>query len=70
MTLVDILVILLKDYPIWISFMGGLFGGEATIIALSFLSVNGFMPLWTIIVFSTFGLIISDFILFSIVCKW
>src|SRR3989344_5511325 len=66
MNLVDILILILGEHPIWISFFGGIFGGEATIITLSFLSVQGYLPLWTIIIFSTLGLIISDFVLFMV----
>ena len=66
MDFISVLIYLLKEYPIFISFFGGLFGGEATIIALSFLSINGLIPIWTILVFSTLGLVISDFVLFMI----
>ena len=66
MLLVEKLLTIFSDYPEIISFFGGLFGGEATIITLSFLAINGLMPIWTILVFSTLGLIISDFVLFMI----
>src|SRR3989344_7463681 len=64
MELVNTLIYLLGEYPILISFVAGLFGGEATILTLAFLSINGLMPIWTILVFSTLGLIISDLALF------
>ncbi|MEM3113167.1 MAG: hypothetical protein QXI33_01960 [Candidatus Pacearchaeota archaeon] len=64
--LLDFLIGIFGNYPILISFFSGLFGGELTIIALSFIAESGYMSLWNIIVFTTLGLNISDLIIFLI----
>jgi|SRR3989338_5379036 len=56
----------LKDYGIIISFLGGFVTGESGILSLSFLSANGFIPLWYVLIFSTLGMYLSDFVPFTI----
>ena len=52
----------LKDYGILASFLGGFITGESGILSLSFLSANGFIPVWYVLVFCTLGMYLSDFI--------
>jgi len=56
----------LQKYGILTAFLGGFVTGESVIITLAFLSANGYIPLWWILVFSTLGLFLSDFIPFFI----
>ncbi|HIG94871.1 MAG: hypothetical protein QT05_C0051G0052 [archaeon GW2011_AR13] len=49
-----------------ISFLGGFITGESVIITLAFLSAQGFLPLWYVLVFCTIGMYLSDFIPFTI----
>lgn len=56
----------LGNYGILISFLGGFITGESVIIPLSFFSAIGFLPAWNILVFSTLGMILSNFIPFLI----
>jgi len=55
-----------KNHGILISFFGGFITGETFIIVLAFLSANGVLPLWYVLVFCTLGMYLSDFVPFTI----
>ena len=55
---------LIKDYSIIFVFATSLFLGEEIVLILSFLSANGFLPLWVVFVFCFAGRVISDFFFF------
>lgn len=62
----NFLIPFLANYGILISFLGGFITGESVIIPLSFFSAMGFLPAWNILIFSTLGMILSNFIPFLI----
>ncbi len=62
----EIFTPMIDKYGILISFLGGFVTGESVIIALAFLSATGFIPIWYVLVFSTLGMYLSDFIPFTI----
>jgi len=47
-------------YPSLISFLGGVLGGEETIILLSVIAAHGYMNIWTVIIFCYLGILASD----------
>jgi len=61
----EVILQFIKEYGILISFLGGFITGESIILFLSFLSANGLIPIWYILVFSTLGMFLSDFIPFT-----
>lgn len=66
MEILEFIMGLFENYPILIAFLGGLFGGEEVIITLSFLSANGFIPIWILFVFALIGVFLSDIFVFFI----
>lgn len=64
--IIELILPLLDKYGIIISFLAGFITGESIIIPLAFLSANDALPLWYIVIFSTLGMYLSDFIPFSI----
>ena len=50
------------EYGKSVSFFGGFVTGESIIIILAFLSAQGVIPLWQVLVFCTIGMYLSDFI--------
>lgn len=61
----EVILEFVKDYGMLISFLGGFITGESVILFLSFLSANGIIPIWYILVFSTLGMYLSGFIPFT-----
>lgn len=57
---------LIKSHSILFTFITSLFLGEEIILILSFLSANGFLPLWVVFVFCFIGRITSDFFFFTL----
>lgn len=54
------------EHGIIISFLVGFITGETAIITLALVSSTGMLPLWYMLVFSTIGMFLSDFIPFMI----
>lgn len=61
------LIYALKSNPIILAFIAPFIAGELGVITIAFFSGIGIFPLWTIIIFSFFGMIVLDSIWFSIV---
>ena len=57
---------LIGQYGKTISFFGGFVTGESVIVTLAFLSAQGVLPLWQVLIFCTLGMYSSDFIPFTI----
>lgn len=57
---------LIAKHGILISFLGGFITGETVIMSLAFISATGVLPIWHVLIFSTIGLFLSDFIPFTI----
>ena len=53
---------LISQYGKTISFFGGFITGESIIVTLAFLSAQGVLPLWQVLVFCTLGMYLSDFV--------
>jgi membrane protein DedA with SNARE-associated domain len=66
MGIVDFILSLLSSYPEICSYLVGVFLGEETIMFLSFLSSQGYLPILTVFIFSTLGTFTSDLFFFSI----
>ncbi len=64
--LLDPLLPYIKLHGKLISFLGGFITGESVIISLAFLSANGLLPLWQVLIFCTLGMYASDFVPFLI----
>jgi membrane protein DedA with SNARE-associated domain len=62
----EMILLFAKDHGILVSFLGGFITGETIIIPIAFLSANGFIPLWQVLIFCTLGMYLSDFIPFTI----
>lgn len=58
----DLLLTFLKNHGIIVSFFGGFITGESIVVTLGFLSAQGFLPLWPVLVFCALGMYLSDFI--------
>jgi len=58
----EVILTFLNAHGIITSFFGGFITGESIIITLAFLSAQGFLPLWQVLVFCTLGMYLSDFI--------
>lgn len=54
----------LSQYPILASLLIGIFTGEETILILAFLSSQGVLPLWIVLVFVPIGTFITDVLFF------
>jgi membrane protein DedA with SNARE-associated domain len=57
---------LIREYNVLFTFFASLFFGEEIILIFSFLSANGYLPLWKVFVFCFLGRIFSDFFFFSL----
>ena len=57
---------LIQNYSALFAFTTSLFLGEEIILILSFLSANGYLPLWIVFVFCFAGRIVSDFFYFAL----
>ena len=57
---------LIRSYSAIFAFVTSLFLGEEIILILSFLSANGYLPLWEVFVFCFAGRVISDFFFFAL----
>lgn len=57
---------LIREYNVLFTFFASLFFGEEIILIFSFLSANGYLPLWKVFVFCFLGRILSDFFFFSL----
>lgn len=55
----------IKDNAIIFSFLGGFITGETVIMALAFFSATQGIPIWNVLIFSTLGMYLSDFIPFT-----
>jgi len=55
---------LIKEHSAIFAFVTSLFLGEEIILILSFLSANGYLPLWVVFVFCFAGRVTSDFFFF------
>ena len=66
MGFVESLLAIFSNYPSLISFLGGLLGGEETLLALSFLAANNMIPLEILFIFGFLGVYVCDLIVFSI----
>lgn len=53
---------LISQHGKTISFFGGFITGETIIVTLAFLSAQGVLPLWQVLVFCTLGMYLSDFV--------
>lgn len=62
----ETIIAFLFSHGIILSFVGGFVTGETVIITLAALSANGYFPIWYVLVFSTLGMYLSDFIPFII----
>jgi len=62
--IIEAILPFLETHGIMISFLGGFVSGESIIMTLAFLSANGLIPLWYVLVFCTLGMYLSDFIPF------
>ncbi len=58
----DFILPFVRDHGILISFLGGFITGETIILFIAFLSAEGSIPLWQVLVFCTLGMYLSDFI--------
>ena len=56
----------LSQYPILTSFLIGIFTGEEVILILAFLSAQGVLPLWVVLVFVPLGTFLCDTFFFFI----
>ncbi len=56
----------LSQYPILVSLLIGIFTGEEVILVLAFLSAQGVLPLWIVLVFVPMGTFICDVFFFSL----
>ena len=62
----ETLILFLKAHSIILSFFGGFITGETVIVSLAFLSAQGTLPLFDVLVFSTLGMYLSSFIPFLV----
>ena len=53
-----------EPYSYLLPFLGGVFGGEETIILISMLAAQGFITFWNVFIFSFLGTILADSIWF------
>jgi len=66
MTVLEFIFTLFSSYGELASFLGGFFGGEEFIIALSFLAAKGILPIWKIFLFSFLGIFLHDVFFYAI----
>lgn len=64
--MIENLLPLIEQHGIIISFLIGFITGESFIIPLAFLSAQGYIALWKVVIFCTLGMYLSEFIPFTI----